>query len=132
MAEKQSEDVEQEAQVIEPANKRQPGQLENTTVDSPHGESGDTPSELNGVENRGNSQDVIETAPSKRKTKKKKRPASKRGLVGEPAARQQPFHPRMLTRRATTKNAPTGFEEYYADPPLTPFEHGEEQILYDA
>ena len=29
------------------------------------------------------------------------------------------------------KNAPTGFEEYYVDAPLTPAEHAEEKGLYD-
>ena len=29
------------------------------------------------------------------------------------------------------QNKPTGFEEYYADPPLTPDEHKEEKDIYD-
>lgn len=41
------------------------------------------------------------------KKRRKKKPKSKRGL-----------------------NAPTGFEEYYVDAPLTPAEHEEEQDLY--
>jgi hypothetical protein len=30
-----------------------------------------------------------------------------------------------------SQNAPTGFEEYYVDAPLTPAEHKEEKKIYD-
>ncbi|OCT44404.1 hypothetical protein CLCR_05629 [Cladophialophora carrionii] len=45
----------------------------------------------------------------KKKRRKKKKPASKRGL-----------------------DKPTGFEDFFADAPMTPEEHAEEQELYDA
>jgi hypothetical protein len=54
------------------------------------------------------SQPVSPSAGKKKKKRKKTRPASKRGL-----------------------NAPSGFEEYHADTPLTPEEYAEDLELYD-
>lgn len=37
----------------------------------------------------------------------------------------------LLMSCSTLQNAPTGFEEYYVDAPLTPAEYEEEQSMYD-
>ena len=59
----------------------------------------------------------------KKKTKKKSK--SKRGLVSAPLL-LLPYN----SADNRVKNAPTGFEEFYVDTPLTPVEHEEEKGLY--
>lgn len=64
-------------------------------------------------------------APPKKKSKKKKS-KSKRGLVLSTLIWIW-FKP---NEHGTQKNAPTGFEEFYVDVPVTPAEHQEELALY--
>lgn len=46
--------------------------------------------------------------------------------------RKVPFvMPILQMKSQKSKTKPTGFEEYYTDPPVTPAEHEEERGLYD-
>lgn len=60
-----------------------------------------------------------------KKKNRKKKPKSKRGLVRSSRPRVEKPHLELIVQ-----NAPSGFEEYYVDAPLTPAEAEEEQGLY--
>lgn len=59
-----------------------------------------------------------------KKKKRSKKSKSQRGRVCVPKVTSE-------QSLIALQNKPTGFEEYYADPPLTPDEYKEERSIYD-
>jgi hypothetical protein len=59
-------------------------------------------------------------------------PAPQADMPDEGAAEEEPK--KRKKKKSSGKNkkpAPTGFEEFYADPPITPEEHSEESDIYN-
>ncbi len=63
----------------------------------------------------------------KKKKRKKRKPASQRGLVSYWHRLQPP----LCCADILIKDKPTGFEDFFADAPMTPEQHAENQALYD-
>lgn len=73
--------------------------------------------------------EVVDLPPPEqlKKKKRRKKPKSQRGLVRKHGLRSL-GDPQT---DPSSQDKPTGFEDFFADAPMTPAQHAEEQELYD-